>query len=231
MVFYNISLAEPTPTTARFNVSPDRRRLVLADSTPILSNGNFTHTLTPNHLAGWNLQQAPGARTFSDSTVSHAGSGGSLRIESLGQGWPSARVMQQFEASPNGSVTARCWVKGDRLDLSEGGVDLRMQLNFDGDSNCERWTADDIRRACKADETNCSFSWRAASVTCSNVGDHASLQLWLGLWANSTHPGAVWFTGCELSAGGGVVNVLRRDGAPLVVRSVNSEAPPFIEGR
>jgi hypothetical protein len=218
MVFYDIELSEPTPTTARFSVSADRSKLVLVDPTPPLSNGNFTSLSGPNKFKGWTMQQAPGVRTFSDQDVSHAGSGGSMRIESLGGEFPSARVMQQFPASPNGSVTAQCWVKGDMLDL--GTVDLRMQLNFDGDDNCGRWEAPDIKRSCVGHATNCSFGWQAARVTCGNIDDHTALQLWLGLWGNSSRPGSVWFTGCELFAGGGVVNVLRRVGAPLTVRGV-----------
>lgn len=226
MSFYDIELAEPTATSRHFKVSADKSVLELMDSAPMLLNGNFTlHSPgSPNRMANWTLQEGPGVRTFFDAGQSRAGSGGSVRVEASGGG-PSARLMQPFAVKPNGSILAECWVRAENLDLSQSGVDLRMQLNFDGMDNCDRWEAAPLgRRLCSGSQgKNCSFPWTRATSTCEGTGNHSSMELWLGFWQNSSTSGRAWITDCALQRSGGMGNILRRVGAPLTVRSASSD--------
>lgn len=72
-------------------------------------------------------------------------------------------------------------------------IDLRMQLNFDGMSNCERWIASTERKQLFSNQTavaDCTFGWHKVSVSCDKVSNHTSLELWLGLCETAPPPGA-----------------------------------------
>jgi hypothetical protein len=240
MVFYDIELAEPTPARKKYVVSADRKILKLDEpiKAPLL-NGNFS-VHQGDKLSDWQKQEGPGTRTFVDGTGTRHPGGESLRIESNGDSsghsardrhGNTARLMQSFSVEPNSSVTVSCFVKGEALDLHS--VDLRMQINFDGMSNCNRWMGTKVGGSlCKGDpdRRNCSFDWRQVEVTCDAIEAHTSLQLWLGLWHNSSQPGRAWFSDCKLRGPSGMSNILRRQGAGLTVRSADHASTVYAEG-
>jgi hypothetical protein len=237
MVFYDIELAEPTPARKSFVVSPDRKKLTfLSKLKAPLQNGNFS-IHQGNTLEDWQIQEGIGTRTFVDENVIRRPSAGSLRIESNGDSTShnrhgnSARLMQAFSVVANSSVTASCFVKGEDVDILS--VDLRMQLNYDGMSNCRRWDAKTFSHSlCKGhpDHRNCSFDWQQFEVTCDEIGAHTSLEFWLGMWHNASQAGRVWFSDCELRGDKGMTNILRRQGAQLTARSLDREGVAFVEG-
>eukprot|EP01047_Picozoa_sp_COSAG01_P058792 COSAG01_NODE_6973_length_3410_cov_2.729085_3_plen_425_part_00 len=224
IVFQDASMAEARPATAKFVVAGSGRALVSAPpgaQPSALPNGHFTGHEggeNPNKLTGWSTQDAIGTRTFYDSSVSHRPGQASLRTmaSSAGTGATDkdARVGQfNITVTPHSTVRATCFVQASGFEAgkTDAGIQARIQWNFDGMNACDRVAVKTVNHP----------KWTQVSTVC-NVGNATDMQLYLGIWGNDgPAEAAFWWSDCKvelLPGSGGINNLVRRDGAPLLLK-------------
>eukprot|EP01051_Picozoa_sp_SAG22_P022221 SAG22_NODE_5240_length_1055_cov_1.004184_1_plen_267_part_01 len=218
-------MAEVQPAAADFVVSPSGRSLSLKPPDgrkPTLQNGDFSAHVG-DKITAWSFQDAVGKRTFWDPG---AGSTGSVRIEMVpihldgvdGRGNPAsdARIGQLgIGVQPHTILQVQCLVRTHGFGQTSGNrfsaAAMRMQLNFDMNHRCGASTlpAHD-------------HDWQPVTLAC-NVGNATSMDLFMGIWGQGPVGARVWFANCSTRAlSVGLTNLVRRDGAPLVVSSADN---------
>jgi len=229
IVFQDASMAEGRPATAKFVVAESGRALVPAPpgaQPSALPNGHFTGhegEKNPNKLTGWSMQDAVGTRTFYDSSVSHRPGQASLRTmaSSAGTGATDtvARIGQyNITVAPHSTVRATCFVQASGFEAGkiDAGIQARIQWNFDGMNACDRVAVKAANHP----------KWTQVSTVC-NVGNATDMSLYLGIWGDDgPAEAAFWWSDCKvelLPGSGGLNNLVRRDGAPLLLKDVDGK--------
>jgi len=183
-----------------------------ADSPERLLNGGFEQ-FSGNTVKDFSTQDQPGVKTFVDTHVFHSGKA-SLRIENFGGGGEeNVRLVQQIQVTPYRCYRVRAWVK------TEGAAPSSL-------FSIKAYTPDhrdlspfEPRLAARSDwkQVATAFnSWYADRIDL-NVGVFEGLA------------GKVWVDDVELEEVG-LMNVIRRDGAPVEVRDEKTGAV-YQEGR
>jgi hypothetical protein len=205
----------------------------VADSPAKLVNGDFEE-YQGNRFSGFTLQDEPGKKTFVDTTVSHSGKA-SLRIENFAEpakaadsgtnaaeiaGLKSpetagvARVAQEIRVTPNRCYRVSAWVK------TEG-------VEPDGLFSIKSFTPDgrDLSPF-EPPAPSPTSGWR--QVTTSFNSWYADrIELTFGVFEGVK--GKVWVDDVEVEEVG-LMNVIRRDGAPLTVRDEKT-GTVYVEGK
>ncbi len=178
-----------------------------------IKNGNF-ETVNGDAMAGWDFQDGAGKYSFPDTTVTHGGKQ-SLRFEEIGKGDPQnghGRIMQAVTLHPFRQYRFSVWIKTQGFDrpnetralgLTPGG----RVLNYD------KWSLQPTQ------------DWKQYQ-TVFNTLDDGKISLYLGSWGGGA--GKIWFDDAKLEEVG-LLNVLRRSGCPLTVRSEDSTL--YTEGK
>lgn len=203
------NLAEGVPVyDAAFVASGAQANFVVEDSAHIV-NGGFEDA-AGNLLSGFAMQDQPGAISFVDTQVRHAGNS-SLRLENFTANRGMGRIMQAVDVRPRRCFRVCFWIKTEGLDptgafqflIRAGGRDLvprRFALPTTGD-------------------------WRKISLMFNSMG-FDSVSIYMGVWGGKS--GRVWLDDWTLEEVG-PINVLRRPGTPVTVRSEDG-ATTFAEG-
>jgi len=204
-------LAEGLPVRdAPFVVAGSEGRFV-PDQEARLVNGGFEE-FTGHRARGFNFHDQPGEVSFVDTEVKHSGRA-SLRMENFranphGHG----RVMQEVRVHPRHCYRVSLWVK------TEG-------LRPDGAFRCLA-LAGDRELAPRTFDLPSTSDWRRVSFLFNSLS-YDKVRLYTGLWGGQA--GKVWLDDWQLEDAG-PVNVLRRPGTPVTVRSEDG-ATTYVEGR
>jgi hypothetical protein len=196
---------------ALFVVESGKAHLV-PDPLVKLENGGFEE-YAGNRLRGYGFHDRPGEVSFIDKDVFKSGQA-SLRFENFGRyEHGHARVMQEVEVRPHRCYKLTCWVKTDSLQ-PEGA--FRMSVLSSEGRNLAPWDP----------AVPSTTDWRKIVMGFNSL-DYDSVRVYVGVWGGRTG----WFWVDELKVEEvGLLNVLRRPGTPVTVRS-EKPAVTYEEGR
>jgi hypothetical protein len=192
------------------------------DSPAKLVNGGFEE-YKGNRFAGFTTQDDPGIKTFVDTSVYHSGKA-SLRIENFGQPEPPtpasggappdiaglenpkmagvARVAQEIHVTPNRCYRVSAWVKTEGVEPAS----LFSIKSFTPDGR-------DLSPF-EPPAPSPTSGWRKVTTSFNSwYANH--IELTFGVFEGVK--GKVWVDDVEVEEVG-LMNVIRRDGAPLTVR-------------
>ncbi len=153
-----------------------------------------------NSFVGWGYQDEPGKLTVADHEVFHSGKA-SVRMSDLNKGeHPVARVIQKVAVRPHSLYRISSWVRTKDL----------QPTNYVMLANCEKGSLTFHEKYLPP-----TSDWTYTEVIF-NSQDNAEVGIYAGQWGGAT--GTFWVDDLvleELS----LVNILRREGCPLVVTS------------
>lgn len=206
------NLAEGLPVRdALFVVSGGEARHT-PDPAPAVANGGM-ESFRDHRLHAYQLQDGPGRLTFVDTQVFREGRA-ALRFENFAQdAGGQARLMQEIAVRPHRCYRVSFWLKTEGLEPASA-FRLRV-LGTDGRSLAP-WTP---RIAATSD-------WRRL-VWGFNSLDRDRVRIYLGAWG--ARAGRFWIDDLRVEEVA-LLNVLRRPGTPVRVRSETSGAD-YEEGR
>ncbi len=208
---HNRNLAEGVPVEdAPFQVKAGEARLVATNSALIV-NGGF-EKYDGNKLSGFDFHDQPGEVSFVDRQIKHSGQA-SLRLENFtanphGHG----RVMQSVPVEPHRCYRVTIWVKTEGL--QPAGAFRVLVL------------ADNRELAPREFNLPSTTDWRKVSMLLNSLS-YDKIFLYAGLWGGKG--GKVWLDDWTLEEVG-PVNVLRRPGTPVTVRSEEGSTT-YVEGK
>jgi hypothetical protein len=204
------NLAEGLPVVdAPFVVENGIARLV-PDESARLVNGGF-EDFSGNKLSAYRFHDQPGVISFVDSQVKHGGQS-SLRLENFavdphGHG----RVMQEIQLRPHRCYRIGLYVKTDQLEPASA---FKVQV-----------LAGDRALAPRSFDLDPTSDWRKLTMVFNSL-DLESVRIYAGVWGG--RGGRLWLDDWSLEEIG-PLNVLRRPGTPLSVRS-DDGAVTYLEG-
>ena len=205
------NLAEGLPVEgAPFLVKGGEARLV-PDDTVRIANGGFEE-YAGNRLKAFDFHDQPGAISFVDTQVKRSGAA-SLRLENFtanqhGHG----RVMQTVRVTPHRCYRMTLWVKTEALQPANAFQVLAL--------------ADDRELAPRVFHLPPTADWRKISMLFNSL-KYDRVHLYAGMWGGKG--GKLWLDDWQVEEVG-PVNVLRRPGTPVTVRSEDG-ASVYAEGK
>jgi len=204
---HDVNLAAGYPVRdAVFEVQGGAARIV-PDPKARVQNGGFESA--DNHtLAGWDSQSAPGKATVVDNLVARSGSR-SIRLEASGAERGMNRLSQWCEVTPHRCYRLSLWLRTDDLDPA-GGFNLSVR----GQTPTGMRNLTFNRFSVKSTQ-----SWTRMDTVFNSL-DAERVIMHTGLWG--ARQGRAWIDDVELTEIG-LVNVLRRPGCPLAVKSADGK--------
>ncbi len=191
-------------------VAKGREAVPVPDPASKLKNGDL-ETTKGDTFVGFGYQDGPGQVTFADRAVTHGGKV-SCRMENFGT-VPVSRLIQSVKVRPHALYRLSCWTKTRNL---HGGQSFRvMAIGAKG-------TALSFQEG-GLEETR---DWTRLEVAF-NSQNETEINLYAGLWG--AKDGTLWIDDLEFEELS-LVNVLRREGCPLQVRSADGQTV-YEEGR
>ena len=194
---------------APFVVKTREARLVPDAATKLVNGG--LEELRGDKFAGFGYQDEPGKVTVADREVKHGGDV-SCRMQDLATS-PVSRLIQTIKVRPHACYRLACWAKTRDLNptgafrvLAIGASGRTLSFQEGGLEPTRDWTHVDV---------------------VFNSQDESQINVYVGMWGAKS--GTLWvddLTFEEVS----LVNVLRREGCPLVVASEDGKTT-FAEGR
>ncbi len=209
---YNRNLAAGIPVVdAPFIVEGPAAHLH-PDRAVAITNGGFER-YEGNRVEGYRMQEKPGEISFVDTEVFRGGQA-SLRLENFGRyEHGHGRIMQEVDVQPHRCYRLSCWVKTDALEPKNA---FRvMVLATDG--------RDVAPYEPGVTGTN---DWRRVIMGFNSLG-YDKVRVYAGVWGGKA--GRFWIDDLEIEEVG-LLNVLRRPGTPVTVRSEET-GEPYEEGR
>lgn len=205
---HNRNLAEGLPVKdALFKITGNLG--LLAENTASFTNGGFEH-YQGSKAAAFNLQDEPGRVSFIDTEIKRSGKA-SVRLENFrAQRAGNGRVMQTIRVKPHRCYRVSLWVKSE--DLRPG---LRTTVLASGRELAPRTF-----------NLPPTTDWRQITFLF-NSQEHESVSVYVGVWGGNK--GKLWIDDWTVDEVG-PVNVLKRSGTPVVVRSEDGSTV-FEEGR
>jgi hypothetical protein len=180
-----------------------------------IKNGGFEEA-QGDKAAGWDLQDYPGRSSFLDRETKHSGDA-SLRFENIGDADPQyghGRIAQQIKLKPHRYYRLSFWTKTRDFD-TPGNVRVLILPPGKGDQSLTY-----LNLGVKRNE-----DWTLHQVTF-NSEDNTEATAYLGVWDGKK--GTLWLDDIKLEELG-LVNVIRREGCPLVVKGADGTV--YEEGR
>ena len=196
-----------------------KNRMAILDARPAtqIKNGSLEVT-KGDQFAGFNWQDDPGVTTFADRAIRHQGQI-ACRLEPgtlvAGQRSPNVRLSQIVKLRPQTAYLFSCWVKtrdaaptGSFHLLALGTGPGGRQLTFH-EGGLES-----------------TQDWKRTEVVFNSL-DQREVNLYAGFWGAGK--GTIWVDDLAVEELA-LVNVLRRQGCPLTVKSADTKMG-YIEGR
>ncbi len=187
---------------------------IAQDEAPALKNGGFEEA-RGDMATGWGFQDGPGKVSFIDRAERHSGSA-SLRFEAAAPNpdSPNWRINQKLAVKPWRYYRLSFWIKTRDLDNN-------------GSMNCALLPPAEPGRSLSHLSLNVERTqdWKLHQVTFNSLGNSEVLA-YFGLWGAKM--GAFWLDDVKIEELG-LVNVVRREGCPLVVKGEDGMA--YQEGR
>jgi hypothetical protein len=204
----DVNLAEGLPVKdAPFIVQGGK--LVPADDSCHLANGDFEKH-NGNQVAGWDWADEPGKVTFVDTEVKHHGDA-SLRMQAASG---NERIMQKLQVQPWRYYHVSLWVKTQDFVATS---DVYVQVLAKGTSVSLNYHMPPIAR---------TQDWKRIDLTFNSL-EFDEVGLYLGCWG--ARGGKIWWDDVRIEPGG-LVNLVRREGAPLKVTSEDGKTR-YVEGK
>lgn len=189
----------------------DRTARLASNHSGLLANGGF-EDYSGNKLPGFDFHDQPGEISFVDTETKHSGKA-SLRLQNFtANAYGHARVMQTVQVQPHRCYRVTIWVKTEGLQPVNA---FRLLVLADNREIAPR----EFHLAGTAD-------WRKISMLFNSL-KYERLRLYAGLWGGKS--GKVWLDDWTVEEVG-PVNVLRRPGTPVTVRSEDG-LTTYTEGR
>lgn len=204
------NLAEGLPVVdAPFLVQADAARLE-PDRSVRLINGDF-EDFAENKFKGFGFHDQPGEISFADTQVKHSGRA-SLRMENFAANpHGHGRVSQELRVTPHRCYRVGVWVKTEGLEPANGF----QMLALAGDRNI----------APRQFNLPASSDWLKLTMVFNSL-DLDRVRLYAGIWGGKA--GKFWLDDWTIEEVG-PINVLRRPGTPVLVRSADG-ATTYTEG-
>ncbi len=208
----NRNLAAGIPVKdALFAVENGKAHLV-PDPVVKLVNGGFEE-YEGGRLKGYRFHDRLGEVSFIDKDIFKSGQA-SLRFENFGKyEHGHARVMQEVEVRPHRCYKLTCWVKTDSME-PEGSFRMSI-LSFEG-RNLAPWDP----------AVPSTANWRKIVMGFNSL-DYDRVRVYVGVWGGRR--GRFWVDDLKVEEVG-LLNVLRRPGTPVTVRS-EEQSVTYEEGR
>ena len=189
-------------------------RLIPTGTSVTLANGGFEEN--KRHMpVGWRFVDRPGEITFIDSDVKCEGNC-SLRMEGIGRHDPEhghGRACQTLLVKPFRYYHVSVAIKTEDFDAAS---DVRIAVLAPGGASLNY-------REPRVARTQ---DWRRVDITFNSL-EFAEVNLYLGVWGGQG--GKIWWDDVRIEPGG-LVNVVRREGAPLRVVSEDGKTV-YVEGK
>ncbi len=206
------NLAEGLPVRGALFIAGREEARLEPDPPPQLLNGGMEN-YRGHRLSGYQTQDAPGRISFVDTSVFHQGAA-SLRFENFGVSRHGhGRLMQEVAVRPRRCYRVSFWLKTEELTPPES---FNLQVLAPDGRRLAPW----IARAPATSE------WRRL-VWGFNSFDYDRVRIFVGVWG--ARSGRFWLDDLKLEEVG-LLNVLRRPGTPLTVRSEQTGVE-YEEGR
>ncbi|MBI5817646.1 MAG: hypothetical protein HZA88_01570 [Verrucomicrobia bacterium] len=207
------NLAEGLPVENAPFVAHNGEARLAADPAAGIVNGGFEE-FERNRFKGYRFADEPGRITFQDTAVFKEGRS-SLRIENASKFNPEhghGRIMQEVAVAPRRCYRLSAWVKTEGL--KPAGA-FKLQVLAD-------------KRSLAPFEPNMADTgdWRKLTLLFNSL-QFDRVRIYAGLWGGKE--GKVWLDDLRLEEVG-PVNVLRRPGTPVTVRSEDGQTV-YEEGR
>lgn len=204
-------LAEGLPVDDAPFLAREHEARFMPDPAVRLVNGGFEQ-FQGHKLAGFKGQDQPGVVSFVDTQVKHAGRA-ALRLENFASNpFGHGRVVQVIKVRPHRAYRLRLWVR--TAGLEPAGVFKMVPLA--GNHNL---APRDFSLPATAD-------WQLFTLVFNSL-EYDTVGLHAGVWGGKT--GRFWIDDWSIEEIG-PLNVLRRPGTPVTVRS-DDGATTFVEGR
>jgi len=213
LLYHNPNLAEGIPVRDALFVVEDGVADVVADPPVELPNGDFERA-QGHKFAGWDWQDNAGESIFADTLVVHGGSV-SCRMEGVGAASPEhghGRLSKLIDVSPFRLYHMQAWVRSEDFE-TPGGVRM-FALAPDG--RTLSYNDLSVKR---------TQDWTCHHVVFNSLG-YDQVRLYIGVWGG--RGGRLWWDDVTVEEVG-LLNVLRRDGCPLLVRG--EDGTEYEEGR
>jgi hypothetical protein len=189
-------------------------RLVPADDSARLVNGGFEQSKN-NMPRGWSFVDQPGTIAFIDAQVKFEGRS-SLRMQDIGLHDPQhghGRACQTLAVKPFHYYHVSAAVKTRDFEAAQ---EVRIAVLAKGGTELNYYQP-------HIDKTQ---DWKRIDVTFNSL-EFSQVNLYLGVWGGKG--GSLWWDDVRLEPAG-LVNVVRREGAPLRVASADGQVV-YREGR
>ncbi len=198
---HNRNLAAGIPVKDALFVVKGREARLVPDPPVQVVNGGFEE-FRGNRLKGYGFHDKPGQITFVDTETVKEGKA-SLRLEHFGELDPHghARIMQELKVRPYRYYRISCWVKTEGLTPANA---FRIQVLAEGRA-----------LAPYGPGVPATTDWRHVAMVFNSL-HYDRVRLYAGLWGGKG--GRVWLDGLRIEEIG-LMNVLRRPGTPITVRS------------
>lgn len=207
------NLAEGLPVTDAPFVVRDGKLVPETPAEPILKNGGFEEGHRGGTPAGWGFVDEPGTVSVLD-TETFAEGKTSLRMRDIGPDEPrNGRTMQRIAVKPFQYYRVSVSVKTQDFD-STGAMNIAV---LDEKGRSLNWHMPPMAA---------TQDWRRIDVTFNSL-DNEAVNLYFGTWG--ARRGTVWWDDARVEPGG-LVNLLRRNGAPFEIKSEDGKTI-YTEGR
>ena len=209
---HNPNLAEGIPVVdAPFVVQGGEARLVSTNSVQF-KNGDFEE-FNGNTFKGFDFHDQPGVISFADTEIKHGGRA-SIRLENFtANPYGHGRVMQTIHVQPHRCYRLSLWVKTDSLQPADA---FHIEVLAPGDREL----------APRKFDVPATTDWRKLTMLFNSL-NFDKINIYAGLWGGKS--GKIWLDDWTVEEVG-PVNVLRRPGTPVTVRSEDS-ATVYVEGK
>ncbi|HEX3989496.1 MAG TPA: carbohydrate binding domain-containing protein [Verrucomicrobiae bacterium] len=206
------NLAEGLPVIdAPFIVHGNEARL--SPTNPVqFKNGDF-EDFNGNTFKGFDFHDQPGTVSFADTEIHHGGKA-SVRLENFtANQYGHGRVMQSIQVQPHRCYRLTLWVKTEGMQPADA-------------FHVEVLAAGDRELAPRKFDVPATTDWRKLTMIFNSL-NFDKINLYAGLWGGKS--GKVWLDDWTVEEIG-PVNVLRRPGTPVTVRSEDG-ATTYVEGK
>jgi hypothetical protein len=211
VLWHDRHLAEGMPVRDALFVVQGNEARHAPDPSVSIVNGGFEE-FEGNRMKAFGFHDEPGVVSFPDTQVAHSGRA-SLRLENFrAQPAGNARVMQEVRVHPYRCYRMSVWVKTEGL---RPRSNLRL-LVLAGNRDL-------APRSFDVPETS---DWRKLTITFNSMANEKVL-VYVGVWNGQS--GKFWVDDWKLEEVG-PLNVLRRPGTPVTVRSEDGSVT-YEEGR
>lgn len=207
VISHDRNLAAGIPVRDALFVVKNGKAHLVQDPAVEIVNGGFEEFNENEHLLkGYRFHDKPGVVSFVDKEVFKSGKA-SLRFENFGKYQHGhARVMQEIKVKPNRCYRLSCWVRTEKLE-PEGSLRM-LALSLEGRSLAP-WDPG----------VPATTDWKKVVMGFNSL-DNDRVMVYIGAWGGKS--GRFWVDDFQIEEVG-LLNVLRRPGTPVTVRSEETQ--------